>query len=102
MEFDIGTIIPYILGGGGVVYLIVKHYLDKNVRKETRTEEKATFNADQVKEKIDTLNEKIETLTDEKLNLSVTVARLEERILLNAKNKVKKKYIDLDDNFIIE
>lgn len=91
MEFDIGTLIPYILGGGGVIYLVVKHFLDKNVRRENRTEEKATFNADQIRERVTQLTDKIDALTDEKLDLSVKIARLEERLLMNAKNRVKKR-----------
>lgn len=82
---NIETIISIIFGVGGIGSIVIKNYLDKQTKKEDR--ELDTIN--DLKEEINLLGERIDQLTQEKLDLSIKVARLEERLLVSAKNRIK-------------
>jgi len=82
---NIETIISIIFGVGGIGSIVIKNYLDKQTKKEDR--ELDTFN--DLKEEINLLGERIDQLMQEKLDLSIKVARLEERLLVSAKNRIK-------------
>jgi predicted transcriptional regulator len=84
---NLETIISILFGVGGVGSVVVKNYLDKQNKKED-LELKALH---ELKEEIRLLGERIEQLTQEKLELSIKVARLEERVLLSAKNRIKHR-----------
>lgn len=82
---NIETIISIIFGVGGIGSIVIKNYLDKQTKKEDR--ELDTIN--DLKEEINLLGERIDQLMQEKLDLSIKVARLEERLLVSAKNRIK-------------
>jgi len=84
---NLETIISILFGVGGVGSVVVKNYLDKQNKKEDQELEALH----ELKEEIRLLGERIEQLTQEKLELSIKVARLEERLLLSAKNRIKNK-----------
>lgn len=82
---NIETIISIIFGVGGIGSIVIKNYLDKQTKKEDR--ELDTIN--DLKEEMNLLGERIDQLMQEKLELSIKVARLEERLLVSAKNRIK-------------
>jgi len=82
---NIETIISIIFGVGGIGSIVIKNYLDKQTKKEDR--ELDTIN--DLREEINLLGERIDQLMQEKLDLSIKVARLEERLLVSAKNRIK-------------
>lgn len=86
---NLETIISILFGVGGVGSVVVKNYLDKQNKKEDQELEALH----ELKEEIRLLGEKIEQLTQEKLELSIKVARLEERLLVSAKNRIKGKEV---------
>ena len=83
---DIENIIITLFGVGGVGGMLLKYYLEKQNKKDNLELEALN----DLKEEIKLLGDKIDELTQEKLELSVKVAKLEERLLLSAKNRVKK------------
>ena len=87
---NLETIISILFGVGGVGSVVVKNYLDKQNKKEDQELEALH----ELKEEIRLLGERIEQLTQEKLELSIKVARLEERLLVSAKNRVKNRESD--------
>ena len=87
---NLETIISILFGVGGVGSVVVKNYLDKQNKREDQELEALH----ELKEEIRLLGEKIEQLTQEKLELSIKVARLEERLLVSAKNRVKNRESD--------
>jgi len=83
---DIENIIITLFGVGGVGGMLLKYYLEKQNKKDNLELEAIN----DLKDEIKLLGDKIDELTQEKLELSVKVAKLEERLLLSAKNRVKK------------
>ena len=65
------------------IWNIIKQKIDIGAKKEDDQIERLT-------EKITSLELKIDELIQENLNLKVKVAKMEERILLTAKNRIKK------------
>jgi predicted transcriptional regulator len=84
---NLETIISILFGVGGIGSVVVKNYLDKQNKREDQELEVLH----ELKEEIRLLGERIEQLTQEKLELSIKVARLEERLLVSAKNRIKNK-----------
>lgn len=84
---NIENIIITLFGVGGIGGMLLKYYLEKQNRKDDLELEAIN----DLKDEIKLLGEKIEQLTQEKLELSVKVAKLEERLLLTAKNRVKNR-----------
>jgi len=89
---ETSEILILIFGSGGIGFLIVKHFLDKSVKREQSEQD----GIQELKSKLKSLHEKIEDLTEEKLQLSIKLAKLEERVLLHAKNRAKHKMEDMD------
>ena len=83
---DIENIIITLFGGGGVGGMLLKYYLEKQNKKDDLELEALN----DLKDEIKLLGDRIDELTQEKLELSVKVAKLEERLLLSAKNRIKK------------
>lgn len=83
---DIENIIITLFGVGGIGGMLLKYYLEKQNKKDNLELEALN----DLKDEIKLLGDKIDELTQEKLELSVKVAKLEERLLLSAKNRVKK------------
>ena len=79
------TILIALISALGVkeIWNIIKKKIDINAKKEDDQ-------IDRLTEKITSLELKIDELIQENLNLKVKIAKMEERILLNAKNRVKK------------
>lgn len=79
------TILIALISALGVkeIWNIIKKKIDINAKKEDDQIERLT-------EKITSLELKIDELIKENLNLKVKVAKMEERILLTAKNRIKK------------
>jgi predicted RNase H-like nuclease (RuvC/YqgF family) len=65
------------------IWNIIKKKIDINAKKEDDQIERLT-------EKITSLELKIDELIQENMNLKVKLAKMEERILLTAKNRIKK------------
>ncbi len=65
------------------IWNIIKKKIDISAKKEDNQIERLT-------EKISSLEVKIDELIKENLNLKVKLAKMEERILLTAKNRIKK------------
>ena len=65
------------------IWNIIKKKIDISAKKEDNQIERLT-------EKISSLEVKIDELIQENLNLKVKLAKMEERILLTAKNRIKK------------
>ena len=79
------TLLIALISALGVkeIWNIIKKKIDINAKKEDDQIERLT-------EKITSLELKIDELIQENLNLKVKVAKMEERILLTAKNRIKK------------
>jgi len=79
------TILIALISALGVkeVWNIIKKKIDISAKKEDNQ-------IDRLTEKISSLEVKIDELIQENMNLKVKLAKMEERILLTAKNRVKK------------
>ena len=73
------------------IWTIVKKKMDHSASKDEREDKLSLQVILELKEKITNLEEKVNTLIDENISLKVKVARMEERLLKNAKNHVKNK-----------
>ena len=73
------------------IWTIVKKKMDQSASKDAREDKLSLQVILELKEKITNLEEKVNTLIDENIHLKVKVARMEERLLKNAKNHVKNK-----------
>jgi len=84
--------ITALVGGLGIkqIWDIIKKKMDINANKDARTDDFQIQVIEQLKEKIGDLEIKIDELIEENLSLKVKVAKMEERLILNAKNRVKK------------
>ena len=79
------TILIALISALGVkeIWNIIKKKIDISAKKEDNQ-------IDRLTEKISSLEVKIDELIQENMNLKVKLAKMEERILLTAKNRVKK------------
>lgn len=79
------TILIALISALGVkeIWNIIKKKIDISAKKEDNQIERLT-------EKIRSLEVKIDELIQENMNLKVKLAKMEERILLTAKNRIKK------------
>ncbi len=73
------------------IWTIIKKKMDHSASKDEREDKLSLQVILELKEKITNLEEKVNTLIDENISLKVKVARMEERLLKNAKNHVKNK-----------
>lgn len=85
-----------IIGALGIkeIWVIVKKRMDLNAQKEERGEKIATGAIGELQSKINDLETKVHNLIEENTELKVKLARMEERILLHAKNTIKKRKKD--------
>ena len=72
------------------IWSIIKKKMDQNEREGDKLDQLSLKIITELKDKIDSLELKIEELIIENTNLKIKVAKMEERILLTAKNRVKK------------
>ena len=73
------------------IWTIIKKKMDHSASKDEREDKLSLQVILELKEKTTNLEEKVNTLIDENIHLKVKVARMEERLLKNAKNHVKNK-----------
>lgn len=73
------------------VWDIIKKKMDINANKNARTDGFQFQVIQQLKEKIDDLEKKIDSLITENTHLREKLARMEERLLINAKKKVNRR-----------
>ena len=85
--------ITALVGGLGLkqIWDIIKKKMDINANKEARTDVFQIQVIEQLKEKIGDLEKKIDSLITENTNLREKLARMEERLLINAKKKVNRR-----------
>ena len=85
--------ITALVGGLGLkqIWDIVKKKMDIKASKEARTDDFQIQVIEQLKEKIGDLEKKIDSLITENTHLREKLARMEERLILNAKKKVNRK-----------
>tara|TARA_B100000497_G_C7688977_1_gene418315 strand:+ start:643 stop:927 length:285 start_codon:yes stop_codon:yes gene_type:complete len=73
------------------IWNIIKKKMDQNEKKSERDGNISLAVIEELKDKIGGLEEKINKLIEENTDLKIKVARMEERLIRNAKNKVKRK-----------
>tara|TARA_Y100001972_G_scaffold103869_1_gene130473 strand:+ start:728 stop:1015 length:288 start_codon:yes stop_codon:yes gene_type:complete len=85
-----------IIGALGIkeIWVIIKKRMDINAKKDEREGAVTLSQIDELNKKIDECQSKISELIEENTTLKVKLARMEERLLLHAKNKVKRKKDD--------
>ena len=85
--------ITALVGGLGLkqIWDIIKKKMDIKASKEARTGDFQIQVIEQLKEKIGDLEKKIDSLITENTHLREKLARMEERLILNAKKKVNRK-----------
>ena len=79
------------------IWNIIKKKMDQNEKKSERDGNISLKVIEELKDKIGGLEEKINKLIEENTDLKIKVARMEERLIRNAKNKVKRKREDNED-----
>ena len=72
------------------IWNIIKKRMDQNEKKSQRDDNLSLKVIEELKTKITELEDKINILIEENPALKIKVARMEERLLRNAKNKVKR------------
>tara|TARA_R110002050_G_scaffold66786_4_gene144727 strand:+ start:3319 stop:3648 length:330 start_codon:yes stop_codon:yes gene_type:complete len=73
------------------IWAIIKKKIDIEAQKDEREEEVYTNQIQALTDKISGLEIKIQKLIEENTQLLVKVARMEEKLILNAKKRVKSK-----------
>ena len=73
------------------IWAIVKKKIDIEAQKDEREDEVFINQIKALTDKINGLELKIQTLIEENTQLLVKVARMEEKLILNAKNRVKPR-----------
>lgn len=76
------------------VWQILKQKIDINAKKEERQDNLQARVIEELKNKIDGLEKKIDELITENTHLRIKVAKMEERLIMNAKRKVSNKLKD--------
>ena len=72
----------------------LKHKIDINANKEERQDNLQSRLIEELKNKIDGLERKIDELITENTHLRVKIAKMEERLIANAKKRNQSKYKD--------
>ena len=72
------------------IWNIIKKRMDQKEKKSQRDDNLSLKVIEELKTKITDLENKINILIEENTALKIKVARMEERLLRNAKNKVKR------------
>jgi putative protein kinase ArgK-like GTPase of G3E family len=72
------------------IWTIIKKRMDQKEEKDKREDNLSLQVIEELKTKITDLEEKINLLIEENTALKIKVARMEERLIRNAKNKVKR------------
>tara|TARA_S200002703_G_C3801780_1_gene247831 strand:+ start:2859 stop:3143 length:285 start_codon:yes stop_codon:yes gene_type:complete len=75
------------------IWNIIKKRMDYSASKDERQDKLSVQVIIELKDKVSSLEERVNILIEENVNLKVKVARMEERLIKNAKNSVKKKLL---------
>ncbi len=73
------------------IWNIIKKRMDHSASKDERQDKLSVRVILELKDKISSLEERVNILIEENVNLKVKVARMEERLIKNAKNHIKSK-----------
>ena len=86
-------IVSTLVGALGIkeIWNIVKKRMDINAAKEERVDGLSVKVIEELKDKISELELKIDVLITENTQLRVKLAKMEERLILNAKSKASRK-----------
>ena len=86
-------IVSTLVGALGIkeIWNIVKKRMDINAAKEERVDGLSLKVIEELKDKISELELKIDVLITENTQLRVKLAKMEERLILNAKSKASRK-----------
>jgi len=76
------------------IWNIIKKKMDQKEKKSQRDDNLSLKVIEELKDKIGDLENKINKLIEENTALKIKVARMEERLIRNAKNKVKRNHQD--------
>lgn len=76
------------------IWNIIKKRMDQKEKKSQRDDNLSLKVIEELKIKITELEDKINILIEENTALKIKVARMEERLIRNAKNKVKRNHKD--------
>lgn len=76
------------------IWQILKQKIDINAKKEERQDNLQAKVIEELKNKIDGLERKIDELITENTHLRVKIAKMEERLIANAKKRNQSKYKD--------
>ena len=95
-DHNLLMLVTSLLGVLGIkeVWQILKQKIDINAKKEERQDNLQTAVIDELKNKIDGLEKKIDELIKENTHLRVKIAKMEERLIVNAKKRTQNKYKD--------
>ncbi len=75
------------------IWNIIKKRMDHSASKDERQDKLSVQVMIELKDKISSLEKRVDILVDENINLKVKIARMEERLIKNAKNHAKKKLL---------
>jgi regulator of replication initiation timing len=73
------------------IWNIIKKRMDQNQSNIERQDNLSLNVINELKQKVLSLEEKINVLIEENTALKIKIAKMEERLIRNAKNKVKRK-----------
>ncbi|QDP58186.1 MAG: hypothetical protein Unbinned2365contig1001_18 [Prokaryotic dsDNA virus sp.] len=76
------------------IWQLFKQKIDINAKKEERQDNLQAKVIEELKNKIDGLERKIDELITENTHLRVKIAKMEERLIANAKKRTQNKYKD--------
>lgn len=95
-DHNLLMLVTSLLGVLGIkeVWQILKQKIDINAKKEERQDNLQTAVIEELKNKIDGLERKIDELIKENTHLRVKIAKMEERLIVNAKKRTQNKYKD--------
>ena len=77
--------------GAKEIWAVIKKKIDVSAQKDEREDQVFINQIQALTDKINGLELKIQTLIEENTQLLVKVARMEEKLILNAKNRVKTR-----------
>ena len=95
-DHNLLMLVTSLLGVLGIkeVWAIFKQKIDINAKKEERQDNLQSKVIEELKNKIDGLERKIDELIKENTHLRVKIAKMEERLIVNAKKRTQNKYKD--------
>ena len=95
-DHNLLMLVTSLLGVLGIkeVWAIFKQKIDINAKKEERQDNLQAKVIEELKNKIDGLERKIDELITENTHLRIKIAKMEERLIVNAKKRNQNKYKD--------